>query len=297
MDAHQGLCRPRSVRNPLQVAGPGSIRSEGSAVVTFPSRSRAHGAVAQLVARLVRNEKVRGSNPLSSTNVKPPATCTYTGRGRFRSLWAGSGFHPLVKPCMPQSSAGSPRADAWRCRARASRRRRRRFTSCASWGQRGRVLEDHRQALVEAGGGLGEGLPDGGLLRAGVLEPPALEVQGILSRIERDTPAQRAQRVTGHGRRLYAAAWLLRRGGTRTHRSPAESATGMGRAGLTTSARRSSRSGRRRDRTARDARRRGGPPVDGQHLHPGRRLPATALRPGVRRRRGSGRPTTGPPRW
>jgi hypothetical protein len=80
----------------------------------------------------------------------------------------------------------------------------------------------------------------------------------ILSRIERDTPAQRAQRVTGHGRRLYAAAWLLWRGGTRTHRSPAESATGMGRAGLTTSARRSSRSGRRRDRTARDARRRGG---------------------------------------
>ena len=30
----------------------------------FPSL----GAVAQLVARLVRNEKVRGSNPLSSTN-------------------------------------------------------------------------------------------------------------------------------------------------------------------------------------------------------------------------------------
>src|SRR5690349_14666688 len=41
----------------------------------FPSRAwlvllfRPHqGAVAQLVARLVRNEKARGSNPLSSTN-------------------------------------------------------------------------------------------------------------------------------------------------------------------------------------------------------------------------------------
>ncbi|CCH70659.1 hypothetical protein BN10_630013 [Phycicoccus elongatus Lp2] len=32
--------------------------------------SLASGAVAQLVARLVRNEKARGSNPLSSTNRK-----------------------------------------------------------------------------------------------------------------------------------------------------------------------------------------------------------------------------------
>ena len=30
------------------------------------------GAVAQLVARLVRNEKVRGSNPLSSTDTETP---------------------------------------------------------------------------------------------------------------------------------------------------------------------------------------------------------------------------------
>ncbi len=34
--------------------------------------SLALGAVAQLVARLVRNEKVRGSNPLSSTRSRPP---------------------------------------------------------------------------------------------------------------------------------------------------------------------------------------------------------------------------------
>ncbi len=47
----------------------------GAAVLGFPSfnplaeRSQGDpGAVAQLVARLVRNEKVRGSNPLSSTN-------------------------------------------------------------------------------------------------------------------------------------------------------------------------------------------------------------------------------------
>ena len=33
------------------------------------------GAVAQLVARLVRNEKVRGSNPLSSTTVSFLQSC------------------------------------------------------------------------------------------------------------------------------------------------------------------------------------------------------------------------------
>jgi hypothetical protein len=44
-------------------------------VLSFPTHHPVHGAVAQLVARLVRNEKVRGSNPLSSTKQKPPLTC------------------------------------------------------------------------------------------------------------------------------------------------------------------------------------------------------------------------------
>jgi hypothetical protein len=35
------------------------------------SSTTEHGALAQLVARLVRNEKVRGSNPLGSTDQKP----------------------------------------------------------------------------------------------------------------------------------------------------------------------------------------------------------------------------------
>src|SRR3954469_5993003 len=43
----------------------GSIGYAGRPGVIVPSHQ---GAVAQLVARLVRNEKVRGSNPLSSTN-------------------------------------------------------------------------------------------------------------------------------------------------------------------------------------------------------------------------------------
>ena len=66
-------------RPPLKASRAGSpapdpsdpIRAHRPSVVTSSTRStprdRAHGAVAQLVARLVRNEKVRGSNPLSST--------------------------------------------------------------------------------------------------------------------------------------------------------------------------------------------------------------------------------------
>ena len=41
------------------------------------------GAMAQLVARLVRNEKVRGSNPLSSTNEKTPSPQRKTATGFF----------------------------------------------------------------------------------------------------------------------------------------------------------------------------------------------------------------------
>ena len=51
-------------------------------MLTFPTASSdALGAVAQLVARLVRNEKVRGSNPLSSTTSKPRPTCRNTAGG------------------------------------------------------------------------------------------------------------------------------------------------------------------------------------------------------------------------
>ena len=43
------------------------------------------GAVAQLVARLVRNEKARGSNPLSSTRREPrPTSVNVAGRAGFR---------------------------------------------------------------------------------------------------------------------------------------------------------------------------------------------------------------------
>ena len=43
------------------------------------------GAVAQLVARLVRNEKARGSNPLSSTRREPrPTSTNVAGRAGFR---------------------------------------------------------------------------------------------------------------------------------------------------------------------------------------------------------------------
>ena len=40
--------------------------------------------MAQLVARLVRNEKVRGSNPLSSTTVKPSLTRNTLAHGATR---------------------------------------------------------------------------------------------------------------------------------------------------------------------------------------------------------------------
>ena len=40
------------------------------------------GAMAQLVARLVRNEKVRGSNPLSSTHTKCPLSRRNTASQR-----------------------------------------------------------------------------------------------------------------------------------------------------------------------------------------------------------------------
>ena len=43
-----------------------------------------YGAVAQLVARLVRNEKARGSNPLSSTRREPrPTSGNADGRAGF----------------------------------------------------------------------------------------------------------------------------------------------------------------------------------------------------------------------
>src|SRR4029077_13051901 len=61
----------------------------------------APGAVAQLVARLVRNEKVRGSNPLSSTTAAPRLT---SGNGDTppapigRHAWSWSERVPHVFP-------------------------------------------------------------------------------------------------------------------------------------------------------------------------------------------------------
>ena len=57
-----------------------------------------HGAMAQLVARLVRNEKVRGSNPLSSTEVS-------------------------VRFLLPRRTPGGPRARIQQGQTRAIRRR------------------------------------------------------------------------------------------------------------------------------------------------------------------------------
>ena len=62
--------------------------------------SLASGAVAQLVARLVRNEKARGSNPLSSTHRKPRPTSTYVP--------ARAGFSHCHSP--PTPFRASPRA-------------------------------------------------------------------------------------------------------------------------------------------------------------------------------------------
>ena len=70
--------RARPAR-PAAPAAPDPARPDARAIgwasnrsCILASRLRAHGAVAQLVARLVRNEKVRGSNPLSSTTTKTP---------------------------------------------------------------------------------------------------------------------------------------------------------------------------------------------------------------------------------
>ena len=64
-------CRPRFRQGPASV---------------LPSTS-SPGAVAQLVARLVRNEKARGSNPLSSTTQSGPDTLFV--RSRLRSWCVG----------------------------------------------------------------------------------------------------------------------------------------------------------------------------------------------------------------
>ena len=65
-------------------------------MLKFPSH---HGAVAQLVARLVRNEKVRGSNPLSSTRPEPRPTS--------KNIAGGAG---------PASSPGSTLRERWNAR-------------------------------------------------------------------------------------------------------------------------------------------------------------------------------------
>ena len=74
----------RPVASPAGPPSRGSIRFRAACalVLSFlPHR----GAVAQLVARLVRNEKVRGSNPLSSTRREPrPTSGNAAGRAGFR---------------------------------------------------------------------------------------------------------------------------------------------------------------------------------------------------------------------
>jgi hypothetical protein len=67
--------------------------------------------MAQLVARLVRNEKVRGSNPLSSTLVQKKMRLTWNSRSRairqrpsFEGLTAarpGPGACPSPRPLAP----------------------------------------------------------------------------------------------------------------------------------------------------------------------------------------------------
>ena len=64
---HAYAARARPV---ARTVDPG-FREGGCAVLISTSSP---GAVAQLVARLVRNEKARGSNPLSSTTWERPDT-------------------------------------------------------------------------------------------------------------------------------------------------------------------------------------------------------------------------------
>jgi len=110
--------RAYEVSSPFPGIGVRSCRrfqQEIALVLKFRSH---HGAVAQLVARLVRNEKVRGSNPLSSTTGKPRLTCTNTvqqaGFRHCHSLFPRLRA-PLVPPALrfslsrPAVSAPVPR--------------------------------------------------------------------------------------------------------------------------------------------------------------------------------------------
>ena len=76
----------------------------------FVSRrwDRRPGAVAQLVARLVRNEKVRGSNPLSSTTrePRPPAGDTAGGRGSLVARSVAPGGWRAGAECVPMEVLG-----------------------------------------------------------------------------------------------------------------------------------------------------------------------------------------------
>ena len=57
--------------------------------------------MAQLVARLVRNEKARGSNPRSSTQEAPPDLQKHR-RSRGASSRHGTGFSSRVPPVCPR---------------------------------------------------------------------------------------------------------------------------------------------------------------------------------------------------
>jgi hypothetical protein len=67
-----------------------------------------HGAVAQLVAHLVRNEGVRGSSPLSSTDITAgQRPSPDPGRGRLRCLEAKRG-QQLQRLLIREPQAGPP---------------------------------------------------------------------------------------------------------------------------------------------------------------------------------------------
>ena len=91
------------------IAGPDSD-SVRVAVVTFPLHS---GAVAQLVARLVRNEKVRGSNPLSSTKPAGQAVTPGSSTRRLSEKSAQTRHFSAQRPGGSARLGRSRRLSAW----------------------------------------------------------------------------------------------------------------------------------------------------------------------------------------
>jgi hypothetical protein len=92
-------CPRKTASRPVCFAADEAL-DEGAKVISTPRPSC--GGIAQLVERLVRNEKVRGSNPLTSTN--SGLVRGHSSIGRAPALQAGGqGFE---SPCLHHSGGG-----------------------------------------------------------------------------------------------------------------------------------------------------------------------------------------------